>query len=157
MVEMNKLLVPTPPIYATDSTGIIRNADGSYKIQSGEDPTSKNPIEGALSSFSDAPGGFKEEWREINWSFGAEYTYNKQLSVRGGYFYEHPTKGGRQYVTMGAGVKYSSFSISLSYLIPTFQLQRSPLENTLRFSVQFDLGAFKSNNNANTPNETPNN
>ncbi len=151
-LEFNKLLVPTNPIYARDSTGrFIYDNQNNLVVERGENPNDKSVIEGALSSFTDAPDGFKEELREINTSVGAEYLYNKMFAVRAGYFYEHPTKGGRQYVTFGAGVKFNSFQLHLSYLFPTFQLQRSPLENTLRFSLQFDLGAFKSNSNSSTP------
>ena len=84
----------------------------------------------------DAPGGFKEEMREISFSFGAEYWYNKQFAFRAGYYYEHPTKGNRQFLTAGLGLKYNVFGLNISYLVPTSN-QRSPLDNTLRFTLMF--------------------
>ncbi len=79
----------------------------------------------------------KEEFREIYYSGGLEYWYDNQFAIRGGYFYEHPTKGNRQYFTFGAGIKYNIFALDLSYLVPT--TQRNPLENTLRFSLTFNF------------------
>ena len=149
MVELSKLLVPTSPYYERDSTGrLVPNNNGGFVILEGQDATNKSGIEGIFSSFSDAPGGAREEFREINYQVGVEYWYDKQFAVRGGYFYEHPTKGGRHYFTMGAGLKYSVFNINFAYLIPvpnnSSGLQsRSPLENTLRFSLNFNLDAFK--------------
>ncbi|MEN9522759.1 MAG: hypothetical protein RL065_1136 [Bacteroidota bacterium] len=128
-LDANKLLVPTP-----DGTTTYE-----YKKYS--------PFEGAMKSWSDAPGGSKEELREINLSFGAEYWYNKQFAVRTGMFYEDPTKGNRLYATLGVGVKYNVFGMNFSYLVPAFRKNsvngRSPLDNTLRFSLLFDLDAFK--------------
>lgn len=147
-IELNKLLVPTNPIYERDSTGrLIPNGTGGFLILAGEDPIEKSTIAGIFSSFGDAPGGATEEFREINYQLGLEYWYDNQFAVRGGYFYEHPTKGGRQYFTMGAGLKYNVFNISFAYLVPFSNRtsgvqQRSPLENTLRFSLNFDLEAF---------------
>ena len=97
-----------------------------------------------IGSFSDAPGGYKEELREITYSAGLEYWYDKQFAVRAGYFYEHATKGNRKYFTVGAGLKYNVFGLNLAYLIPTEQ--HNPLENTLRFSLLFDFDAFKEQN-----------
>jgi len=143
-LDFNKLLVPTNPIYQRDANGrIVFDPQGNPVIQQGEDPNQKTLAEGIFSSFSDAPGGFEEEMREINISTGVEYWYNNVFAVRGGYFYEHPTKGGRQYFTMGAGLKYNVFNLNFSYLVPTTNLQGgNPLENTLRFSLLFDLQAF---------------
>ena len=147
--DVNKLLVPTNPVFARDSTGrIVVNPDGSYQISEGEDPFGKSVVGGVFGSFSDSPGGFREEMREINYSAGVEYWYDKQFAIRGGYFYEWPTKGGRQFFTMGAGLKYNVFNINFSYLIPFSTQtgpvqQRSPLQNTLRFSLAFNLGAFR--------------
>lgn len=151
-VDLNKLLVPTNPIYEKDSTGrLIEDPPGSgrFKILAGEDPFEKAIIGSMFSSFGDAPGGSKEEFREITYSTGVEYWYDNQFAIRGGYFYEHPTKGGRQYFTLGAGLKYNVFNVNFSYLIPFANRangiqQRSPLENTLRFSLNFNLDAFKS-------------
>ncbi len=144
--DVNKLLVPTNPIYQRDGSGrIVFDPQGNPVIQQGEDPNQKSPIEGIFSSFNDAPGGFEEELREINISTGVEYWYNNIFAVRGGYFYEHPTKGGRQYFTMGAGLKYNVFNLNFSYLVPASTIQGgNPLENTLRFSLLFDLQAFAS-------------
>ncbi len=149
-LDFNKLLVPTNPIYQRDANGrIVFDPQGNPVIQQGEDPNQKTLAEGMFSSFSDAPGGFAEELREINISTGVEYWYNKVFAVRGGYFYEHPTKGGRQFFTMGAGVKYNVFNLNFSYLVPTTNLQGgNPLENTLRFSLLFDLQAFSASANA---------
>jgi hypothetical protein len=88
-------------------------------------------------SFSDAPGGAKEELKEIIYSGGLEYWYNKLFAIRFGYFFEDPTKGNRQFFTLGAGIKYNVLGLDFSYLIPT--TQHNPLENTLRFSLTFDL------------------
>lgn len=144
--DINKLLVPTNPIYRVDSANqIVFDANGNPEIEQGEDPNLKSPIQGIFSSFNDAPGGFEEELREINVSAGVEYWYNNLFALRGGYFYEHPTKGGRQFFSMGAGLKYNVFNLNFSYLVPTTNLQGgNPLENTLRFSLLFDLQAFAS-------------
>jgi len=149
MADVNKLLVPTPPIYKqnVDSTGkslgVAYDADNNPIILAGKDPN-RGIAEGIFGSFNDAPNGGKEELREINYSIGMEYWYNKLFAVRVGYFYEHPTKGNRQYFTLGAGLKYNVFSLDFAYLIPT--QQRNPLENTLRFTLSFDFDAFKAQN-----------
>lgn len=143
VVDMNKLLVPTPPVYASDSTGaaVYDPVTGQQMIEDGKNPDV--PIaQGMLQSFYDAPDGWQEELHEITYSVGAEYWYDKQFGVRAGYFYEHHTKGNRQFITLGAGVKYSVFGLDFAYLIPT--QQRNPLENTLRFTLLFDFDAFKS-------------
>ena len=121
--DLNKLLVPTPD---TGSSGDWKN---------------KSIVSGMFGSFSDAPGGFKEEMREFNIGGGFEYWYAKQFSLRAGYFNEPSTKGGRKFLTLGLGVKYSVFGLDFAYLIPTEQ--RHPLQNTLRFSLLFDFDAFK--------------
>jgi len=92
-------------------------------------------------SFSDAPGGFEEELKEFNYSLGLEYWYDKQFAIRGGFFYEHPHKGNRKYVTLGAGFRLNVFGLDFAYLIPLEQ--RHPLENTLRFTLTFDFEVFK--------------
>jgi len=137
-VDVNKLLVPTPPIYSVTGDTILF----------GEDPT-RGVAAGILGSFSDAPGyldqnneliagsKLKEELREINYAGGLEYWYAKQFAFRTGYFYEHYTKGNRKYFTMGLGVRYSIFSLDFSYLIAN--TQRSPLANTLRFTLGFNF------------------
>lgn len=153
LADVNKLLVPTPPIYlhSYDSTGkdmgIAYDADNNPIIEKGKDPN-RGVAEGMFGSFNDAPGGGKEELRELNYSVGLEYWYNKLFAVRAGYFYEHPTKGNRQYFTLGAGVKYNVFGLDFAYLIPT--QQQNPLENTLRFTLTFDFDAFKAQNDEKT-------
>jgi hypothetical protein len=142
-VDLNKLLVPTNPVYQRDSFNRIRyDENGSPLIERGSDPNEKSVIEGMLGSFKDAPDGIREELREINPSLGIEYLYNQVFALRGGYMYEHPTKGGRQYFTAGMGLQYNVFNLNFSYLLPVGQLQTNPLANTLRFSLMFDLGAF---------------
>ncbi len=144
VADANKLLVPTPPVYATDSSGApIPDGAGGYKISKGKDPN-RGVADGIFGSFSDAPGGSTEEFHEINYAIGLEYWYNKLFAIRAGYFYEHPTKGNRQFITLGAGVKYNVFGLDFAYLIPT--QQRNPLENTLRFTLTFDFDAFKAQN-----------
>ena len=141
MVDVNKLLVPTPPIYLMDSSGQpVKNSQGNLVIYKGKDPN-VGIVSGMLQSFYDAPNGFKEELREFTYALALEYWYNKQFAIRGGYFHEHPTKGNREYVTLGAGLKYNVFGLDFAYLIP-FE-QRNPLENTLRFTLTFDFDAFK--------------
>lgn len=130
--ELNKLLVPTPPLYSDTKDSIT----GVYPIVKGKDPN-VSVVSGMLQSFYDAPGGFNEELKEINVSLGLEYWYAKQFAVRAGYFYEAPTKGNRKYVTLGAGLRYSIFGLDFAYLIPVEQ--RNPLENTLRFTLLFDF------------------
>lgn len=126
--DINKLLVPTPN---ADSVDIV---EGGYSKD-------KSVIGGIFSSFTDAPGGFKEELQEINLSFGAEYWYNEQFALRAGYFYEHENKGNRKFITAGAGLKLNVFALDFSYLIPT--ARNHPLENTLRFSLSFDIESFR--------------
>ncbi len=136
-VEANKLLVPTNPIYAVDSANkVILDSNGDPVIVKGQ-TTNVSVPRGIFQSFNDAPNGLSEELHEIYYSAGFEYWYDKQFAIRGGYFYEHPTKGNRQYFTFGAGIKYNIFGLDLSYLVPT--TQRNPLENTLRFSLTFNF------------------
>lgn len=130
MVDINKLLVPTP--IDPDSSAYDENGNGF------PDYREKALFEGIFGSFGDAPLGFKEEIRELMYSFGAEYWYNKQFAFRAGYYYEHPTKGNRQFMTVGLGLKYNVFGLNVSYLVPTSN-QRSPLDNTLRFTLVFHL------------------
>jgi len=132
-MEANKLLVPTPPADTIDyGTGDV--------IWAGGINSDIGVIEGIFKSFTDAPGGFKEEFQEITWAAGIEYWYNKQFAIRAGYFYENANKGNRQFITAGAGLKMNVFALDFSYLLPT---QRNhPLENTLRFSLSFDIDAF---------------
>jgi len=140
-VDINKLLVPTPPVFKKDSAdNLIYDANGNPEIEKGENPDVAVGT-GMIQSFYDSPGGFSEELQEINWSIGMEYWYDQQFALRLGYFYENPNKGNRQYLTMGIGIKYQIFNLDFSYLVPVDQ--RNPLENTLRFTLAFDLVSAK--------------
>ncbi len=131
-VDINKLLVPTPPAEG-DVAGLA-----AYRT--------KGVMGSWFSSFGDAPGGFSEEVKELQVSAGAEYWYNNQFALRAGYFYEDKTKGARQYFTMGVGLKYNVFGLNFSYLAPSGTgVSRNPLSNTLRFSLIFDLDAEAGN------------
>lgn len=134
-VNINKLLVPTPPAY-----------DDEGEIIAGMNPE-VSPVSGIFQSFGDAPGGVKEELREIIYSLGTEYWYDEQFAVRAGYFHEAPTKGDRQFFTLGAGVRYNVFGLDFSYLIPVRSRDEAgavnPLSNTLRFALTFDFGALE--------------
>jgi len=146
LLDFNKLLVPTPPIYDLDSLdNPLYGPDGKRIILAGKDPN-VGIVTGLFQSFSDAPGGFEEELREISYSIGAEYWYDNQFAIRAGYFHESLYKGNRQYFTLGAGLKYNVFGLDFAYLIPTEQ--RNPLQNTLRFTLTFDFDAFKQQNQA---------
>ena len=139
--ELNKLMVPTNPVYATDENGhILYDEANNPIIEAGMDPDVSVPV-GMLHSFYDAPGGFKEEMKEIIWSLGAEYSYRDLLFVRAGYFHESKDKGARQYLTCGVGIKYNIFDIDVSYLFST-NGQNHPLANTLRFTLSFDFASF---------------
>lgn len=160
-VEASKLLVPTPPIYERDSTGtIVTNNAGDPQILAGSDPN-VSVTSGLFQSFSDAPGrveGFdaagnpiiepgsvlREELNEVTLSAGLEYWYDKQFAVRMGYFYENPTKGNRQYFTMGLGLKLTVFAFDVSYLVGN--VQQNPLANTVRFSLKFNFDDFGAQN-----------
>ena len=139
-VDVNKLMVPTPPIFQA-------NPDGDPAIDSANNDLANeyrntSVVSSWFKSFSDAPGGFSEELKEFQISAGAEYTYNNQFSLRAGYFYEDETKGNRRYFTAGVGVKYNVFGLNFSYLVPTGSSNtvQNPLSNTLRFSLVFDFG-----------------
>ncbi|MDN3587346.1 type IX secretion system outer membrane channel protein PorV [Pedobacter aquatilis] len=128
-LDFNKLLVPTQPIY-----------DSNNNILKGKDPNRSVPA-GIFGSFSDAPGGISEEFKEVGISTGLEYWYNQQFAIRGGYNYQSPQKGDSRYFTLGAGLKYNVFNIDFAYLIA--DAQTSPLANTLRFSLLFNFGDKK--------------
>lgn len=143
-LDFNKLLVPTP------ITRFILNEDGTLS-DNDEYDTDGNGIadyrekplfQGILGSFTDAQGGFREEIKEIAWSLGFEYWYDKQFAFRGGYYHESVEKGNRRYFTVGAGIKYNVFGIDFSYLIPSSAIP-NPLDNTLRFSLLFDFSVFE--------------
>lgn len=138
-LDFNKLLVPTPPRYSPDGETIIAGMNPDVGTAGG-----------IIQSFHDAPGDvnnegnlvagsvFREELREINIGSGFEYWYDQQFAFRTGYFYEHFSKGNRQFITLGAGLRYQVMTIDISYLIST--TQQNPLANTLRFSLKFALG-----------------
>lgn len=138
-LDANKLLVPTKP----------READYDMDTPEGqkeyndklEDWENMSPITGIFKSFGDAPGGFKEELREIQWSLGAEYSYNDQFFVRAGYHYESATKGNRQYFGVGAGFSLNVVRLDAAYMLAT--AQTSPLDQTLRFSLTFDMDGLR--------------
>ena len=131
--DINKLLVPTPPKDTTTyETGDI--------IFPGGINSDKSVVGGMFSSFSDAPGGFREELQEVTLSAGVEYWYNKQFALRAGYFYEPENKGNRKFMTAGAGLKLNVFGLDFAYLLP--MARNHPLENTLRFTLSFDVDAF---------------
>ncbi|KOS07606.1 hypothetical protein AM493_17340 [Flavobacterium akiainvivens] len=139
-VELSKLLVPTPPSWDL-------NGDGNYDNDTEREPyeqalrdyNNTNWVSGIFKSFGDAPGGFSEELKEITYSVGAEYTYNQAFMMRLGYFNESEMKGARKFFSLGAGFKYSTIKVDVSYLFSASQV-RNPLENTLRFSLTFNFG-----------------
>lgn len=147
-VDFNKLLVPTPPIYARDASGaLIPDGNGGFVIEKGKDPN-VSMIQGMIQSFYDAPGGFSEELKEITIGIGAEYWYNKMFAVRAGFFHESKMKGNRRYLTFGAGLRYNVFALDVSYLVPVNNTATSgtnPLEGTLRFSLAFNINKWGAN------------
>ena len=140
LLDANKLLIPTPPL-----------RDNNGAIVKGRDPETTGVIAGIFGSFSDAPDGFKEELREVTLSTGIEYWYNNFFALRGGYFMESNAKGGNKYVTTGLGFKISNYNLDLAYLVPTSQ--GSPLSNTWRITLIFDLDAKKVSNPTEVPTE----
>lgn len=135
-LDLSKYLVPTLP---KNQGTLPEEIDHYNKLK--EDYNSMSGISGMIRSFSDAPGGFSEELQEINISFGAEYSYNEQFFLRGGYYYENPNKGNRQYFSVGAGFRMNIFQLDAAYLIST--VQSNPLDQTLRFSLSFDMDGLK--------------
>ena len=133
--DANKLLVPTYP---------KKNADESetdYQDRLQKEYYDISSISGIFKSFGDAPNGAKEELQEVNWSVGAEYVYNDKFSLRAGYHNESENKGNRKYFTVGAGFKMSVFSLDAGYVIAT--AKSNPLDQTLRFSLSFDMDGIK--------------
>lgn len=128
--DINKLLVPTPPLL-NDSTG---------QIIAGR-TTDRSMLSGIFGSFSDAPNGFSEELQELIYTAGVEYWYNGLFALRGGYFHEHKNKGNRKYFTIGVGIRYQIFGLDFAYLIA--KGKQNPLEDTLRFTLQLNLGKGK--------------
>ena len=141
-IDINKLLVPTPPIYDT-----LKDENGNFKILKGMDPN-VSMIQGMIQSFYDAPDGFSEEMKEFTLSIGAEYWYNKIFAVRAGFFHESKMKGNRRYLTFGAGLRYNVFALDVSYLVPVNNTATSgtnPLEGTLRFNLAFNINKWDKN------------
>ena len=147
--DANKLMVPTRPTYQqfmeevnpdVDPGDLTYTSDYAQWLAS-TGYNEMSPIAGIFKSFSDAPGGFEEELREIYWGIGAEYNYNDQFFLRGGYHYENEYKGNRKYFTLGAGFKMNVFSLDAAYLIST--AQSNPLDQTLRFTLSFDMDGIK--------------
>ena len=134
-VDINKLLVPTPPLYALDSNGIETN-----QILKGKDPN-RGIVDAMFSSFGDAPGGFHEELREFTIGSGIEYAYRQAFFVRAGYFYEHPNKGYRQHFSAGVGVRVSNLALDIAYQIPTGESLVQ--KRTLKFSLVYNIGGTR--------------
>ncbi len=143
MLDFNKLLVPTPPVREGEPNfPQDQNGNGvNDEILFGQDDD-VNAFQGIFQSFGDAPGGASEELEEVVINAGAEFWYDERFAVRGGYQYEDNQKGGRQYFTLGLGVKFNVFGLDFAYLIPASATVRSPLENTLRFTLHFDFQNF---------------
>ena len=144
--DANKLLVPTVPTmqqYIDDRLGgdDTKYNASEYQQYVREEYSDMSSIKGIFKSFSDAPGGFKEEMEEIQWSVGAEYVYNEQFSLRAGYHHESESKGNRKYFTVGGGFRMNVFSLDVGYVIST--AQSNPLDQTLRFTLAFDMDGLK--------------
>lgn len=139
-LDLNKLMVPTAPRQA-DYLDAEGNPDPIAYQEASEDFNNMSSFKGIFKSFADAPGGFKEELQEIQISTGLEYSYNQQFFARVGYYYENKYKGNRQYVTFGAGFSLSVFTLDAAYVLAT--AQSSPLDQTLRFTLGFDMAGLK--------------
>lgn len=133
--DANKLLVPTVPRQEEGES----NSDYQDRVR--REYSDISAISGMLQSFSDAPGGFSEEMREIQWSIGAEYVYHDQFSLRAGYHHQDESKGNLKYFTVGGGFKMNVFSLDVGYVIST--ARSNPLDQTLRFSLTFDMDGIK--------------
>ena len=133
--DANKLLVPTKPLQEDGES----SEDYDRRVQ--RDYYDISSISGIFKSFGDAPGGFKEELQEIRWSVGAEYVYNDKFSLRAGYHHESENKGNRKYFTFGAGFRMSAFSLDCGYVWAT--AKSNPLDQTLRFTLAFDMDGIK--------------
>ena len=138
-LDLNKLLVPTKPRAKDYDMDTPEGSDAYWEAY--DTWNSMSPITGIFKSFTDAPGGFKEELQEIQFSLGAEYNYNQQFFVRAGYNYEHPNKGGRSYFAFGAGFSLNVVQLDASYMLAT--AQSSPLDQTLRFTLSFDMDGLR--------------
>ena len=133
--DANKLLVPTVPRQGIDES----NSDYQDRVR--REYSDMSSIKGITKSFTDAPGGFKEEMEEVQWSIGAEYVYHDQFSLRAGYHHESESKGNRKYFTVGGGFRMNVFSLDVGYVIST--AQTNPLDQTLRFTLAFDMDGIK--------------
>lgn len=133
--DANKLLVPTYPKQEEGES----TEDYQQRVQ--KEYYDVSSISGIFKSFGDAPGGFKEELQEINWSVGAEYVYNDKFTLRAGYHHESENKGNRKYFTVGAGFRMSAFSLDCGYVIAT--AKSNSLDQTLRFTLGFDMDGIK--------------
>ncbi len=133
--DANKLLVPTVPVQEEGED----NSDYQDRVR--RQYSDMGSINGIFKSFSDAPGGLKEELQEIQWSVGAEYVYHDQFSLRAGYHHEAENKGNRKYFTVGGGFRMNVFSLDVGYVIST--AKSNPLDQTLRFSLAFDMDGLK--------------
>ncbi|MBR5395649.1 MAG: type IX secretion system outer membrane channel protein PorV [Bacteroidaceae bacterium] len=134
-IDLNKLLVPTPPMQGGEES------TEDYQERLRNEYYDQSPIGGIFKSFGDAPNGFKEELEEIQWSLGAEYTYNDRFMLRAGYHHEAENKGNRKYFTVGAGFHMSVFTVDAAYVFST--AQTNPLDQTMRFSLAFDLDGMR--------------
>lgn len=141
-VDANKLLVPTRPrlkdFEAEDKPEIDAERDYARALEEWQD---MSPITGIFKSFSDAPGGFSEEMKEITWSLGAEYAYNQQFFLRAGYCYQNAMKGNMSHFAMGAGFALKPVRLDVSYMVAA--AQASPLDQTLRFTLTLDIDGLK--------------
>ena len=133
--DANKLLVPTYPQRGADES------ETDYQDRLQKDYYDVSSISGIFKSFNDAPNGFSEEMQEIQWSVGTEYVYNDKFSLRAGYHHENANKGNRKYFTVGAGFHMNVFSLDAGYVIAT--AKSNPLDQTLRFSLSFDMDGIK--------------
>ncbi|WP_430613840.1 type IX secretion system outer membrane channel protein PorV [Flavobacterium sp. JP2137] len=147
--ELNKLLVPTPQIpdfRDLDGDGVLSPSEQNAAItKSRNEYNDIGWASGIFKSFGDAPGGMSEEMKEFTWALGAEYWYDDAFAFRVGYFNENELKGARKYATLGAGFKYNTITVDVSYLFSTSKVN-NPLENTLRFSLAFNFGGSYSKN-----------
>lgn len=139
-LDLNKLLVPTRP-RRSDYTNDDGEVDEEAYAKAYTDWRDMSPITGIFKSFGDAPGGFKEELREITYSIGAEYNYNQQFFLRAGYYHESEFKGNRQYFGFGAGFSLNVVRLDAAYMLATSQT--SPLDQTLRFTLTFDMDGLR--------------
>lgn len=135
-LELNKLLVPTPQNPDSNGDGTITPEEYT---QNYNNYRKTGWVSGIFKSFGDAPNGFSEELKEITYALGTEYLFKESFAIRMGYFHENPLKGARQFFSLGAGFKYTTAKIDVSYLFSSSKV-RNPLENTLRFSLTFNFG-----------------